>query len=65
MFGCCITRNRTKAIDVREIEKVLNDTEELNDKIVNDLDEAEENKYAIRGKVNEVMIYLAIQCMHV
>lgn len=55
LFGCCITRNRTDAINVREIEKALNDTAELNDKISNDLDEAEKNNDIIRKNVNEVM----------
>lgn len=50
---------------MREIEKALNDTEELNDKIDSDLDEAEENNVVIRVKVNEVMVYFAMQCMHV
>ncbi|XP_056307443.1 laminin subunit beta-4 [Danio aesculapii] len=45
--------NRTKSIDVKEIEKALNDTAELHDKIVNDLDEAEQNNDVIRDKVNE------------
>uniref|UniRef100_A0A8C1VN89 Laminin, beta 4 n=1 Tax=Cyprinus carpio TaxID=7962 RepID=A0A8C1VN89_CYPCA len=45
--------NRTDAINVREIEKALNDTAELNDKISNDLDEAEKNNDIIRKNVNE------------
>lgn len=61
LFGCCITRNRTKAIDVREIEKALGDTAELNDKIANDLEKAKENNDVISGKVNEVMVYFAEQ----
>jgi len=65
LFGWCITRNRTEAIDVREIKEALNDTEELHDKIVNHLDEAEENNVVISGKVKEVMAYFAMQCMHV
>lgn len=65
LFGCCITRNRTKAINVREIEKSLNDTAKLNDKIFSDLDEAKEKNDIIRGKVNEVMVYFAKQYMHV
>lgn len=65
LFGCCITRNRTKAINVSEIEKALNDTSKLNDKIFSDLDEAQENNDIIRGKVNEVMVYFAKQYMHV
>jgi len=50
---------------VREIKEALNDTEELHDKIVNNLDEAEENNVVISGKVKEVMAYFAMQCMHV
>ncbi len=57
LFGCCITRNRTKAINVREIEKALNDTANLNDEIFKDLDEVQENNGIIKGKVNEVMVY--------
>ncbi|ROL46627.1 Laminin subunit beta-4 [Anabarilius grahami] len=45
--------NRTEAINVREIEKALNDTAELNDKIANDLEKAKENNDVISSKVNE------------
>ncbi|XP_051546192.1 laminin subunit beta-4 isoform X1 [Myxocyprinus asiaticus] len=45
--------NRTKEIDMRELEKVLNDTAELHDKIINDLVKAEENNDDIRGKINK------------
>lgn len=46
---------------MREIEKALDDTSELNDKTDNDLDEAKENNDVISGKVNEVMVYFAKQ----
>lgn len=42
-----------------EIEKALNDTAKLNDKIFNYLDEAGENNEIIRENINEVMVYFA------
>ncbi|KAL0154836.1 hypothetical protein M9458_049099, partial [Cirrhinus mrigala] len=45
--------NRTKAINVSEIEKALTDTAKLNDKIISYLDEAGENNDIIRGNINE------------
>lgn len=61
LFGCCITRNRTEAINVKDIEKALDDTAELNDKIANDLEKAKENNDVISSKVNEVMVHSAEQ----
>lgn len=46
---------------MREIEKVLDDTAELNAKTAKNLEKAKENNDVISGKVNEVMVYFAEQ----
>ncbi|KAI7811799.1 laminin subunit beta-4 precursor [Triplophysa rosa] len=45
--------DRTKPIDVKDIEKALNDTAELHEKIVKDLAKAEDNNDIINEKLNE------------
>lgn len=46
---------------MKEIEKALDDTAELNDKTANYLEKAKENNDVISSKVNEVMVYFAEQ----
>lgn len=55
LFVVVQNRDRTKPVDVSDIEKALNDTAELHEKIVKDLAKAEDNNDIINEKLNEVI----------